>query len=84
MLNYRLTDRDIGAARIGVPPSPFGETYGEMMGRLDRAIADAATEKALRQVVAWLRTIAGPVGEVQSASYQLEALLESEVPHAQG
>ena len=45
MLNYKLTDTEIGQA---LGSSHWGS-------QLDRAVADAAAEKALRTVVAWLR-----------------------------
>mgnify|MGYP001605688180 CR=1 FL=1 len=50
IMQCRLTDKQITVAAEGVSFTPGGWQY-----HLDRAIADAATEKALRCVLVWLQ-----------------------------
>ena len=50
IMQCRLTDKQITVAIEGVPFTSGGWQY-----RFNRAIADAATEKALRCILLWLK-----------------------------
>ena len=55
MLDYKLTDAEICKAVGTVSNGGVPMTPSDWGMRFDRAIANAASDKALRAVVAWLR-----------------------------
>ena len=59
MVQCRLTDEEITMAVEAVPNRGVSVTPTAWGLRFDRAIADAATEKALRSVLLWLQEFEG-------------------------
>ena len=80
MLDYKLTDAEIWQAMKSIPNGEMIElTPWEL--KIDRAVADAAADKALRAVVAWLRGDAAASSPPDWGEVLLDAacLLEQEL-----